>query len=71
MENGFPSSLVDGPENLVRIPRLKHWQITGWFATKNDDFGGLTPRDYPRGRSWDERFRVGQIALMKYEVLQP
>jgi hypothetical protein len=33
-QDGFPRSLIDSNDNLVRIPTLKHWQITGWFATR-------------------------------------
>ena len=35
LEDGFPKSLVDGPENLVRVPKYKHQEITGWFARGN------------------------------------
>ena len=55
----------------VRIPRLKHEDITAWFMTLNDDFGGLSPRQYLRGKSWDERRRVGLHALRLYGVLKP
>jgi len=27
---GFSRSRIDDPSNLVSIPRLKHYQITGW-----------------------------------------
>lgn len=40
---GFSRSQIDDPSNLVSIPRLKHYQITGWYGKKNDQFGGLTP----------------------------
>jgi hypothetical protein len=40
-QDGFPRSVIDGPDNLVRIPRLKHWEITGWYMTKNEDYNGL------------------------------
>ena len=63
--------MIDGPDNLVRIPTLKHWQINGWYSTPNKDFGGLPPRDYLRGKSWDERERVGEMALVLYGVLAP
>ena len=36
------------PENLVRIPTFKHWEITGWYMKKNFDYDGLSPRDYLR-----------------------
>ena len=69
--DGIPESVWDAPENRVRIPTLKHWEITGWYMTKNRDFGGLSPRDYLRGKSWDEKTRVGRDALIRYEVLKP
>jgi hypothetical protein len=55
----------------VRVPTLKHWEITGWYMTKNKDFGGVSPRDYLRGKSWDEKVRVGRDALIRYKVLKP
>jgi hypothetical protein len=58
-------------ENLVRIPTLKHRDINAWYQTKNDDFGGLAPPDYLRGRSWDERTKVGLDALIEHGVLVP
>jgi hypothetical protein len=70
-EDGFPEGLIDGPENLVRIPRLKHWQITGWYMTGNEDYDGLSPRNYLRGKDWNARIEVGLKALRKYEVLKP
>ncbi len=30
-QEGYPRSLVDARENLVRISRLKHWEIAAWF----------------------------------------
>jgi len=70
-QDGFSWSAIDAGDNLVLIPTLKHWQINGWYSTPNDDFGGLSPRDYLRGKSWDERMRVGKLALVLYGVLEP
>jgi hypothetical protein len=58
-------------ENLVRIPTLKHWQITGWYMFKNDAYGGVSPRTYLRGKDWAERTRVGRDALVRNGVLKP
>lgn len=69
-QDGFSRDLIDSPENLVRIPALKHWQITGWYMKSNEEFGGLSPRNYLRERSWDERVRVGLEALVRFEVLK-
>ncbi len=70
-DDGFPRSLIEGRDNVVRIPVLKHWEITGWYMTRNDAFGGLSPREYIRGKDWSERVRVGQEALRKFGVLKP
>lgn len=70
-QDGFPASLIDGPDNLVLIPTLKHWQISAWYSTANASFDWLSPRDYLRGKDWDERVRVGKMALVLYGVLQP
>jgi hypothetical protein len=70
-EDGIPDAMIDSSDNLVRIPTFKHWQITGWFQTQNKDFGGLSPRDYLRGRSWKERRRVGLDALVRFGILRP
>ena len=70
-QDGFPRSVIDAPNNLVRIPRLKHWEITGWYMTKNKAYGGLSPRAYLRGKGWDDRTSVGLDALAKFGVLKP
>jgi hypothetical protein len=67
----FPESMINSPDNLVRIPTLKHWEITGWYAKKNPEFGDLSPRDYLRDKDWSERVRVGHRALIETEVLKP
>jgi hypothetical protein len=68
---GFARSQIDDPSNLVSIPRLKHYQITGWYAARNERFGGLSPRQYLSDKSWDERMRVGREALVIFKVLKP
>jgi len=69
-KDGSEADLINAPENLVRIPRWKHWQINAWYQTSNKDYGWLTPRQYLQGKSWNERTRVGLDALRKFEVLQ-
>lgn len=71
LEDGFPRSLVNGPDNLVSISRLKHWEITGWSQTGNEEFGGLSPRSYLRGKTWIERQELGIWALEEFGILRP
>ena len=68
-KDGFPWNLIDSPDNLVLIPTLKHWQITAWYQTKNPNYRDMSPRDYLRGKRWDERRRVGIDALVRFGVL--
>ena len=69
--DGFPRSLIDSPENPVRIPTLKHWEINAWYQTKNEEYGGVTPRQYLHGKDWATRVRVGRSALIAVRVLEP
>lgn len=69
--DGYTRTLIDGPANRVRIPTLKHWEITGWYMRPNKAYGGLSPREYLRGKSWAERSRVGLDALIQHKVLKP
>jgi hypothetical protein len=70
-QDGFSPDEIDASENRLRIPTLKHWEITAWYATRREDFGGLSPRDYLRGKSWEERVRVAKIAMIRFGVLKP
>lgn len=71
LADGFTPAQTEAPENPVLIPTLKHWRLTAWFATKSDDFGGVSPREYLRGKSWDERKTLGLSVLIKEEILKP
>lgn len=71
LKDGIPISKISGKENLVRVPKYKHHEITGCFAKKNDRYQGLTPRDYLQGRSWEDRFDIGIERLIESGVLKP
>ena len=69
-QNGFPRSLID-LLIISCIPTLKHWLVTSWFATKSDEYGGLSPRSFLRGKDWNTRMSVGRQALVRYGILKP
>lgn len=71
LRDGYDKALVDGPDNMVLIPTYRHWQITGWYATPNPEFGGLSPREFLRGQSWETRRAVGLKALRDFGALKP
>jgi hypothetical protein len=64
-------SQIDDPENVVKIPEIAHYQITGWYMTGNANLGGLSPREYLSDKSWEERRQVGLDALVRFKVLKP
>lgn len=66
----FGDARIDSLENKVRIPVVKHLDINGWYSRPNDRFGGLSPRDYLRGKSWDEQMRIGLEVLRDHGVLK-
>lgn len=68
--DGLPASMIDAPENIVLIPAWKHQEITRWYMKKNKKYDGLSPREYLRGKDWEERVRVGLKALRRHKVLK-
>jgi hypothetical protein len=70
-EEHFAREIIDSPDNLVRVPRLRHQEINGWYERKNPDFDGMSPRKYLDGRNWDVQRAVGLEALRKFGVLKP
>jgi hypothetical protein len=43
--------------------------INQWYQTRNEDFGGQTPRDYLSGRNWSVKRAVGFDAMRRFGVL--
>jgi hypothetical protein len=72
-ERTFPEEWINLPENIVRIPKFKHWDINRWYETKNFDekFKGLSPREYLRGKDWSERYNLGLEILIEHKILKP
>lgn len=68
---GFPEEMINGSQNLVRIPRYSHHEITGWYQRGNDDFGTLSPRQFLEGKTWDERYQMGIRSLIEKGALKP
>ncbi|WP_157188088.1 hypothetical protein [Nitratireductor pacificus] len=70
-KDGFSREQINGDDNRVLIPRYKHWEITGWYGTSNEEYGGLSPREFLRKAPWGERVKIGLHALEKHGVLKP
>jgi hypothetical protein len=75
-DDGMPEEKIGSPDNIVPIPKLKHWEINSWLDTPNEEFkdnndNKLTPRQYLKGKTWDERYSFGLKVLRKFGVLTP
>ncbi len=66
----FGDSRIEAPENVVRIPQLKHIELSRWYATKNSRFGGRSPQEALREMSWEEQTRIGLEQLRHFKVLE-
>jgi hypothetical protein len=67
----YSRDLIDSPDNIVRIPTMRHEDINGWYQRPNPDYDWQTPREYLRDKIWDERRAVGLKALIENKVLKP
>src|SRR5215831_1014867 len=59
-KDSIPEAWIESPDNIVPIPKLKHWEINRWLDSKNKEYTDsngteLTPRQYMKGKSWEER----------------
>jgi hypothetical protein len=70
-DEGFPEDLIESRENKVQIPEMKHRELSNWYQTRNEDYNWLSPRDYLRGKSWEERYKFGIQKLVDFGVLKP
>jgi len=67
--DGGEDNFMNAPDNLVRIPTLKHWELNAWYARPNPSFGDQSPRQYQIGKSSEERRSVGLDGLQEIGVL--
>lgn len=68
---GLSRSQIDDRSNVVSIPRLKHYQITGWYMKPSVRFGGKSPREYLADKDPEIRRQVGLDAMIRFGVLKP
>jgi hypothetical protein len=68
--NKFGDARIDAPANVVRIPQLKHIELSRWYATKNPKFGGRSPQQALRDMNWEEQTRIGLDALKDLGIVK-
>lgn len=69
---GDPESLIQSRDNLVRIPILKHIDITSYDATRIEQEDGSmpSPRESLKGKDFETRRQFGLEMLRRYGVLK-
>jgi hypothetical protein len=68
---GFPEELIQGNDNLVSIPRMKHWAINGYMSRVDPELNDMSPREFLKDKSWEERQAFGLSVLKLFGVLKP
>ena len=61
---------LESDANKVRIPYYKHRDISDFYDTPNDKYDDLSPRKYPRGKSWNEQYQFGLDTMRNFGVLK-
>ncbi len=69
-ESGFSQREINNTENIIRVPRGRHWQITSYMTTHREHLGGLSWRQWLRGKPIEEHRRVGMMAARHAGVLK-
>jgi hypothetical protein len=65
-----PPQQLQSPENIALVPKYEHWQITNYYQMPQEETGWIPPREYLRGKSFEERYQFGLRVLRKFKVLK-
>jgi hypothetical protein len=70
--NKFGDELIDSRDNLVRIPELKHIEISRYYSTNIEweDGTEMSPRDRLRASDFEAQRQFGYDILRKFGVLR-
>lgn len=67
----IPDAQIEAPDNIALVPTYKHWQITAYYRRgKNPEFGGLSPREGLKGKTFQEKYDFGIKVLKVFGVLK-
>jgi hypothetical protein len=69
-DSGFSPTEVHNTDNMVRVAKGRHWKITSLMTEKREDLGGISRREWLRGKSYEEHMRVGLELLKEAEVME-
>jgi hypothetical protein len=61
---------IQSPENIALVPTYRHWKITNYYQMPQEETDWIPPREYLRGKSFDEQYQFGLGVLRKFGVLK-
>jgi hypothetical protein len=69
--NKFGREIIDSPDNLVWVPRLRHEQISNFYNERDEnDPLGRRRRDVVNRMTFEEQQKFGLMVLRKFGVLK-
>jgi hypothetical protein len=66
----IPDELLQGRDNIVSIPYYLHRDISDFYSRKNKDYDNKTPRDWLRGKSFEEQYQEGLKIMRQFGALK-
>ncbi len=66
----IPDAALQSRRNRVKIPYYVHRDISDFYSRSNRSLGGMSPRDYLRGKSFEEQYEFGLKVLTDHGVLK-
>ena len=66
----FTPEQIHNSENIIRVPTLKHQEISGYYSSKPEELGGDTVRQNVSRRSLEQQRSYGETELRKRGVIK-
>lgn len=66
----YPEAMIESQSNKVRIPLYRHQQISDYYSSYDAELG-MSPREFLKDKSWEERYEFGLRILIDYGVMLP
>ena len=66
----IPDEVLQGRDNIVSIPYYLHRDISDFYSRKNPEYDNKTPREWLRGKTFEEQYQVGLKIMRQFGVLK-
>jgi hypothetical protein len=69
-EDNIPPEQLHSTDNIIKLPTIVHEAITAEYTTPQDEYGGMTLREYLRGKPYEVQYEEGIKVLRKLSIIQ-